>query len=796
MIITRKFSIQAILVCLCIVLATNSYGQYCAKSLPDGFSVFTARFELEQIDVSSGDGSYSDFTSNSATLLRGESFTAFVSTVVAGSSNTQDGAIYIDWNQDLDFSDPGETIQFSALANQVTSVPISVPSTALLGNTRMRVITSFFGNPQGVSACDPSGSTGFRIGDVEDYTIKVITPYFSRSNGDWNTNGTWSRDGLGGVSCNCIPDGCGPVTIGNGNLVSVSSSIDITILTIENTGSLQATSNNISFNVEDALTIESGGAFDCSGTSGTNLNFTTGSASLSSLAGATAIFDNGNANGTTLSLTGSTIQFEEDFSVNSGNVVNASSLTIDQDLSVTEFNVFSNTGSGLVILNGDFDDIGSSAFLSNAGTWTWTGTGFDSDTEGAFSLGFMNVFNYAANGNQSVFSGVYNNLNVSGSGVKTLLGNVTINNIIDFDEVSIALLDHNLTIRNDNRATDGSRYVSEPTAQESIIFNGSGVLVFTGAIGGGGASDDSFIDVNLETSEGSGVNRFFLQNQGTIDDFTISITEEVLSDGQSGSPVLEDIVNRTWSITEGTAGSSQSLIALSWQESHELPGFASGEPNRYTGTSWEEQLILFSNARTLIFQATAFGPFAIDNTTSVLPISLTYFQAEIQGDHVNLKWETATELNNDFFTLEKSTDGKNWSEFGKRDGAGNSTSTIEYSFTDSNPFLGISYYRLKQTDFDRAYTYSSVEVINFQRLGSNQTVIYPNPFVDMINVSSSDSTIEELSIFDLSGKSVDRLVRKDRLSNAQYSLDFSTVDNGVYLVKIGSEIHRVYKNGN
>ena len=787
---TLKFLISGV-----FLVTINVFGQYCTKNLPDGFSVFTANFALEEISNISGDAAYADFTSLSATLLRGSSHMALVTTQVAGSSNTQDGAIYIDWNQDLDFNDPGESISFGALANQVTSVIVPVPANALLGNTRMRVITSFFGNPQGVSACDPSGSAGFRIGDVEDYTVKVTTPYFSRASGDWNSQGTWSRAGLGGVSCNCVPDGCGPVTIGNGNTVSVSNSIDITTLTIENTGNLLATTNNISFNVTDEVTIESGGAFDCSGTTGTNLNFTTGTSTLNSNEGAIAIFNNGNANGTTLSLTGTGILFEEDFVVNSGNVVNASSVTINQDLSVIGFSIFSNTANGTVTLKGDFDDIGALALLSNAGTWTWSGTGFDSDTEIAFSLGFMNVFNYAANGNQRVFSGVYNNLNVSGSGVKTLLGNVIVNNFIDIDNVNIALLNSDLTVRNDNRTSDGARYISEPVADESLIFNGSGTLTFVDVAGDGSDVGDSFIDANLETSEASGVNRFFLQNQGTIDDFTISMSEGVLSAGQAGDRILLDAVDRTWAVAEATTGGSSSLILLSWQESHELPGFASGEANRYIGTNWEEQQTLFSNARTLLFQATAFGPFAIDNTTSVLPITLTYFQTEIRDNHVNLKWETATELNNDFFTLEKSEDGEHWSEFGKVDGAGNSTNTIEYSFTDSNPFLGIGYYRLKQTDFDGAFTYPSVEVINFNGLSPVQILIHPNPFDDIINICCAELPIQEISIFDLSGKSVDQLVRKERLSNTQYNLDFTAIDNGVYLIKVGSEIHRVNKNG-
>ncbi|PKR80526.1 hypothetical protein CW751_09125 [Brumimicrobium salinarum] len=92
-----------------------------------------------------------------------------------------------------------------------------------------------------------------------------------------------------------------------------------------------------------------------------------------------------------------------------------------------------------------------------------------------------------------------------------------------------------------------------------------------------------------------------------------------------------------------------------------------------------------------------------------LPIELISFSADESAfkNQVDLNWSTASEKNNDFFTLEKSTNGKDWELLKTLNGAGNSTHTLKYRWTDQSPYSGISYYRLKQTDFDGKFSYSS-----------------------------------------------------------------------------------------
>lgn len=83
-----------------------------------------------------------------------------------------------------------------------------------------------------------------------------------------------------------------------------------------------------------------------------------------------------------------------------------------------------------------------------------------------------------------------------------------------------------------------------------------------------------------------------------------------------------------------------------------------------------------------------------------LPIDLIGFEAVQDNEVVNITWSTATEINNDFFTLERSVDGTNFEEIGSVSGAGTTNEVQEYSFADLDPAQGTSYYRLKQTDYD------------------------------------------------------------------------------------------------
>ena len=97
------------------------------------------------------------------------------------------------------------------------------------------------------------------------------------------------------------------------------------------------------------------------------------------------------------------------------------------------------------------------------------------------------------------------------------------------------------------------------------------------------------------------------------------------------------------------------------------------------------------------------------NLTTPLPIELSDFNLTYENPAVVATWQTASELNNDFFTLERAGTDLAFDEIGRKPGAGTSKIPRSYSMIDSNPYEGTSYYRLKQTDFDGTETYSEAK---------------------------------------------------------------------------------------
>ncbi|MBL4625666.1 MAG: T9SS type A sorting domain-containing protein [Flavobacteriales bacterium] len=118
------------------------------------------------------------------------------------------------------------------------------------------------------------------------------------------------------------------------------------------------------------------------------------------------------------------------------------------------------------------------------------------------------------------------------------------------------------------------------------------------------------------------------------------------------------------------------------------------------------------------------------NDPSVLPVELLNFEVRPNGDEVAIQWTTATEINNSHFTVEKSLDIKKWKEVIKVEGAGNSNQLIDYTETDVELLEGTSYYRLKQTNYDGTYSYSSTVSVKYIRREDDMKGsinLYPNP---------------------------------------------------------------------
>jgi len=178
-----------------------------------------------------------------------------------------------------------------------------------------------------------------------------------------------------------------------------------------------------------------------------------------------------------------------------------------------------------------------------------------------------------------------------------------------------------------------------------------------------------------------------------------------------------------------------------------------------------------------------------DYGASPLPIELLAFTAVPVENKVNIKWETATETNNAFFTVEKSKDGVNFTKVIDVPGAGTSTSYREYAETDYQPYGGTSYYRLKQTDFNGDYKYFTIVPVNFENQKS--IMVYPNPIDNKTNftVEVSGYKNEEILVVlrDVQGREFFSKVLLSQDNNETFIVDEThNLAPGTYIVTASS----------
>lgn len=167
---------------------------------------------------------------------------------------------------------------------------------------------------------------------------------------------------------------------------------------------------------------------------------------------------------------------------------------------------------------------------------------------------------------------------------------------------------------------------------------------------------------------------------------------------------------------------------------------------------------------------------------SQLPVTLVSFTARLTNSSVLLEWTTASEINNSHFTVEKSFNAVDWQIVEEISGAGNSTSVNHYQTIDNNPLPGISYYRLKQTDFDGTFEYSPIQSVGEDRL-AYQLEISPNPTENILRINIPLNANQSIAIFDSQG--INLTLMTDVIEQReQYSLlDVSKLRSGIYFLR-------------
>ncbi len=191
---------------------------------------------------------------------------------------------------------------------------------------------------------------------------------------------------------------------------------------------------------------------------------------------------------------------------------------------------------------------------------------------------------------------------------------------------------------------------------------------------------------------------------------------------------------------------------------------------------------VINSASITTYSAFALASFSFSNP---LPVALVTFDAFPHGNQVHLSWTTASQNNNDYFTIERSADGIAFNEVANIDAAANGNQIINYSLTDQHPYNGTSYYRLKQIDFNGKFTYTNMEAVTMK--DNFDYSIFPNPsqgtntFIsihgtkdDNINVSVYDDigrvVFSKSIIFDQTESNTVAIETAHKLASGLYSV--------------------------
>ncbi|MDQ3047399.1 MAG: T9SS type A sorting domain-containing protein [Bacteroidota bacterium] len=322
----------------------------------------------------------------------------------------------------------------------------------------------------------------------------------------------------------------------------------------------------------------------------------------------------------------------------------------------------------------------------------------------------------------------FNNLvikNTHSAGI-TLAQDVNIKGVLTMNTGVLFTTAINILQVNNSATTTGasnSSFVSGPvckTGNQPFVFPVGKNLVYAPiAISTPGLSTDQFIAEYFQTNPDA----FYNVNSKDLSLDHVSVCEY-------------------WNLDKIT-GTSDVTVNLSWDtRSCGMTNLSEARVARWDGTQWKDHgnggTSGSVSAGTIVSASSlsSFGPFTLasSSVSNPLPIELSSFTGSCSGGNITLEWTTATETNNDYFTVERSIDGLSWTTIQTVAGAGNSTSTLNYRFTDTQAYDEVLYYRLNQTDWNGLVKYYDVIMVTpCNDIFGNDLSIYPNPSTGNFN---------------------------------------------------------------
>jgi len=497
----------------------------------------------------------------------------------------------------------------------------------------------------------------------------------------------------------------------------------------------------------------------------------------------------------------------------------AANLTVNGNLTIGSGNSLNNSSSGSSISIGIAGNCSNNGGTFNAGTGTtginmtiagnWTNTGtFNSGTGTSITL----------SGNWTNTGGTY-----AGSGTVTLAGSSpqTVTGSTTFNNLTLAA-SANTTLSGAATTTVGGVLTM---TNGDIISSSTNTLSLLSTASVSGGSGTSYVSGPMKAVVNSGSSQTFpLGNlaanyfrPATIANTTATDTwsaQYYAQDPSAGgypyvlsasiqkvsayeywtiSPALGTtqadltLLYNTGSYNGANIGTPSTLLLAGWTGSEwDIPtggGTVSQSGTNITGTVTQTGISSYS--ATIASSVFTFGS---TDPNSALPIELTNFTGTAEKYGVNLLWKTASELNNNFFTVLRSSSGTNFEPIGTVKGNGTTSSSHAYTLTDFKPEIGKNYYQLQQTDFDGNKTSSEIIVVNVLHL-DQQASLYPNPVSQKqllnveINALQPDVPVE-LQIVNMQGINLNsRIVQTDSDGTLRVTISTANLSAGLYILR-------------
>ena len=454
---------------------------------------------------------------------------------------------------------------------------------------------------------------------------------------------------------------------------------------------------------------------------------------------------------------------------------------------------------------------GSGDFIMSASTGLMMGSTGGISTSGA--TGNVQVTGTRTYGATSDFTYNGSVAQVTGNGLPATVNNLTINNSAGVTLSQTVAVSNILTLTT-GKVTTGSYEVNSTNTSTSGIISQSVTDYINGnlrrSISSSGSYDfpvgtsANYEPMNMNITSISGASNLLV---AFVNANPIDVSFPLTAVTVSGTPITEMLNYGYWTLTPNTTITSSDYTVTVSEKGH-TNGVSN--PQAYTVLTRDNSTSYWvatngthnnntqSNDGTTVSAARAGLSTRYDygigfSSGGSLPIKLIYFTAELIEGMVNLNWATAAEVNNNFFTVERSTDGENFEPLLTKPGAGNSTVNLYYNAVDESPLGGYSYYRLKQTDFDGHYTYSDIETVKNGEGGEDGMSkmeiksIAPNPFVEKFKVSFmiKESVLVDFTLMNSSGQTVaQEKIQTEEGINTYEFIDKYNLKKGIYFVTL------------